>query len=155
MRKNRPSKERHRSLFLSLQADAKEFPGGISGIAKSIGMNGKTLANGLNPDHEAPPPSFSVILEIIVLTQAKRSVFAIAQLVNQVTMDLDETGDSCSEEKQIELFLTLVSSASNVLGQGSEAAKDKNFNSSERRQLAPLLLSLMQITASLYESIND
>ena len=155
MRRNRPSKEVHRSLFLALQADAKEFPGGISGIAKSIGMNGKTLANGLNPDHEAPPPSFSVILEIIVLTQAKRSVFAIAQLVNQVTMDLDEPSDSCSEEKQIELFLTLVSSASKVMGDGSEFAKDKNFNASERRELAPLLLSLMQITASLYESISE
>ena len=63
-----------------MQADAKEFPGGIRAIAEVMGMNGQTLANGINPDHEAPPPSFAVVLEIVVLAQAKRTVFSLSQL---------------------------------------------------------------------------
>ena len=58
----RPIKQSHRALFLALQADAKEFPGGIRAIAEAMGMNGNTFANGINPDHDAPPPSFSAIL---------------------------------------------------------------------------------------------
>lgn len=85
----RPIKQSHRALFLALQADAKEYPGGVRAIADAMAMNGNTLANGLNPDHDAPPPSFSAILEIIVLAQARRSVFALAHLVRQVPMDFE------------------------------------------------------------------
>ena len=67
-------KSTHRALFLALQADAKEFPGGISGVAKLIGVNGNTLANGINPDHPTAPPPFATIVEIITLTQARRTV---------------------------------------------------------------------------------
>ena len=80
MRHARLTKQTHRSLFLAMQADAKEFPGGIRAIAEVMGMNGQTLANGINPDHEAPPPSFAVVLEIVVLAQAKRTVFSLSQL---------------------------------------------------------------------------
>lgn len=85
----RPIKQAHRALFLALQADAKEYPGGVRAIAETMGMNGNTLANGINPDHEAPPPSFSVILEIVVVAQAKRAIFALAHLVGQVPMDFE------------------------------------------------------------------
>lgn len=152
MRYSRPTKQIHRALFLALQADAKEYPGGIRALADIMAMNGSTLANGLNPDHEAPPPSFGVLLEIVVLAQARRTVFALAQLVGQVPMDFDMEQRSPAEA--VRLFLSLVSSASEVFGKGSEAAKDGRFDAGERRALEPLLLGLMQSSAELLQSIR-
>ena len=148
----RPIKQTHRALFLALQADAKEFPGGVRAIALAMGMNGNTLANGINPDHDAPPPSFGVIVEIVVLAQAKRAVFALAQVVGQVPMDFEL--EQRTPVEAIRLFLSLVSTASTLLGKGSEAAQDGRFDAEERRQLEPMLLSLMQATAELLQSIR-
>ncbi|AZY48838.1 hypothetical protein D0839_17130 [Bordetella avium] len=139
-------------MFLALQADAKEYPGGIRAIAESMGMNGNTLANGINPDNEVAPPSFGVIVEIIVLAQARRAVFALAQMVGQVPMDIElEPGDP---RESVQLFLSLVSSASNLLGVGSEAAKDGRFCAQERRALEPLLLALMKSTGELLQVVR-
>lgn len=150
----KPIKQAHRALFLALQADAKEYPGGISAIAKAMGMNGNTLSNGINPDHEALPPSFAVIMEIIVVVQARRAVFALAQTVGQITVDAETDGDTREPVEAIQLFLSLVSRASELLGKGSEAAKDGRFDAEERRILEPLLVSLMQSTSDLLQSIR-
>jgi len=148
----RPIKQTHRALFLALQADAKEFPGGIRAIAASIGVNGNTLANAINPDHEAQPPSFAVILEIVVLAQAKRSIFALAHLVGQVPMDFEL--ESRPPAEAVKLFLSLVKASSELFGAGSEAAMDGRFDAAERRQLEPLLLSLMKASGELLQAIR-
>lgn len=148
----REIKRTQRALFLCLQADAKEFPGGIAAIAQSLGMNGNTLANGLNPDHDAPPPSFSVVLEIIMLAQARRTVFALAQLVGQMTVDFEL--ESRSPAEAVAMFLSVVTAASQLLGTGSEAAKDGRFCAEERRALEPLLLNLMKTAGELLQSIR-
>lgn len=148
----RDVKRTNRALFLCLQADAKEFPGGVKAIAQSLGMNGHTLANGLNPDHDAPPPSFSVVLEIIMLAQARRTVFALAQLVGQMTVDFEL--EQRSPKEAIELFLSVVTVASQLLGTGSEAAKDGRFCADERRALEPLLLNLMKASGELLQAIR-
>ncbi len=148
----RPIKQTHRALFLALQADAKEYPGGVKAIAETMGINGNTLSNGINPDHEAPPASFSVILEIIVLAQAKRAVFALAQLVDQITMDFELEHRSPAEA--VKLFMDLMTSIGVVLSTGSEAAKDGRFDADERKKLEPLLLALMKVTGELLQSIR-
>lgn len=148
----RPIKQTHRALFLALQADAKEFPGGISAIAKHLEMNGNTLSNGINPDHEAQPPSMAVIMEIVVLAQARRSVFALAQLVGQVPMDFEL--ESREPADAVRLFLSLVSAISAPMSTGSEAAKDGRFDAVERRELEPLLLALMKATGELLQAIR-
>lgn len=152
MRHTRPTKDTHRALFLALQADAKEFPGGIRAIAEAMGMNGNTLSNGINPDHEAPPPSFAAILEVIVFAQAKRGVFALAQLVGQVPMDFELEQKSPAES--VRLFLSLIGTVSDLLGKGSEAAKDGRFDANERRMLEPLLLALMKATGELLQAVR-
>lgn len=148
----RPIKQIHRALFLALQADAKEFPGGIKAIAETMGMNGSTLANGINPDHDAPPPSFGVILEIISLAQARRAVFALARLVGQVPMDFEL--DDRDPADAVRLFMALVNSASQSLAAGSERAKDGYFCADDRRALEPLLTQLMKATGELLQSIR-
>ena len=152
MRHTVQSKSAYRALFLAIQADAKSYPGGIRAIAESIGINGNTLSNGLNPDSEAPPPSFPVILEIINVAQAKRSVFALAQLVGQVPMDFELEQRSPAEA--VRLFLTLMHTVGDVLGKGSDAAKDGRFDPDERKMLEPMLLSLMKATGELLQAIR-
>lgn len=149
---NRPAKHIDRSLFLALQADAKEFPGGIRGLAELIGVNGNTLGNTLNPDHDAPPPSFALILEIIKLAQARRTVFSLAQMVGQVPMDF--SFEHHDRRESVSMFLTLIGAASDLLGQGSEFAKDGQFDADERQKLEPLLLSLMQVTGELLQTVR-
>lgn len=151
MRNTRP-KQAHRALFLALQADAKEFPGGIRAIAETMGMNGSTLANGINPDHEAPPPSFTVILELVVLAQSKRAIFALAQLVGQVPMDFELEQKSPNEA--VQMFLSLIGTISNLMATGSEFAKDFKFDAKERKELEPLLLLLMKATGELLQVVR-
>jgi hypothetical protein len=91
---------------------------------------------------------------MIDLLQAKQSVFTLCQLTNQVPMDLDLSGFA-KEEDQIKLFLSMVQSISQTLGKCSSAAKDGRFDSLERKEITPLLLNLMQITAQLYHSFNE
>lgn len=148
----RPIKQSHRALFLALQADAKGYPGGVRAIADAMAMNGNTLANGLNPDHDAPPPSFSAILEIIVLAQARRSVFALAHLVGQVPMDFEL--QARAPRDAVLLFLCLVKSASHALADGAERARDGHFCADDRRALEPLLLALMQVTGELLQTVR-
>ncbi|MFA5633303.1 MAG: phage regulatory CII family protein [Porticoccaceae bacterium] len=149
----RPTKQTHRALFLALQADAKEYPGGIRAIAAAMGVNGNTLANGLNPDHEAPAPSFSTIIEIITLAQARRAIFSLAQIVGQVPMDIEL--EAVDPKKALIAFFELVQSASRTLDAGSTAAKDGHFCLDERRQLEPLLLLLMKTAAELLQAIRS
>lgn len=149
------TKQIYRSLFLSLQADAKKYPGGIKALAGILGVTDTTLANQLNPDHEALPPSFSAILEIIVHCQAKATIFSLAYIVGQVTIDLDMSFEPVEPQCQVKTFLSLVSSTSTLLKEGSDAAQDFHFDASERKKLRPLLLTLMQVTTQLYNGLND
>lgn len=150
----RTIKQDYRALFLALQADAKKYPGGIRALAEIIGVNGTTLANNLNPDHEASPPSFATVLEVINHAQAKSAVYTIANLVGQVPMDIQGDCDY-NEKDQIKHFLGLVSSASLLLNHGSEAAKDFRFDAHEKQQLRPLLIDLIKTSAHLFRSLND
>jgi hypothetical protein len=149
---NRPSKQTDRGLFLALQADAKDYPGGIRALAEMLGVNGNTLGNGLNPDHDAQPPSFALIVEIIKTAQAKRTVFALSQIVGQVPMDFELENNSPAEA--VRLFLTLMHTVGEVLGKGSDAAKDGRFDADERRMLEPLLLGLMKSAGELLQSVR-
>lgn len=148
----RPAKHTYRALFLALQADAKEYPGGISALAASIGVNPSTLANCINPDHEGQPPSLSTTLELINLCQAKRSIFALAQLVDQVPMDFSIEGKPAAES--IKLFMGLMQTVGLFMEKGSAAASDMHFSASERKELEPLLMMLMQSTGELLRSIR-
>lgn len=147
------TKQEYRALFLALQADAKAYPGGITAIASAMGCNGNTLANGLNPNHEAPPPSFPVILEVITVAQAQRAVRELARLVGQVPIDLPQIQERTPREA-VGLFLGLVQSASDVLGRGSAAAQDGMFTPSERREVEPLLAALIQAAAELQQALR-
>jgi hypothetical protein len=144
----------HRALFLALQADAKKYPGGIRALGEALGLNGCTLANGLNPDHDCPPPTFSTVVEIILLAQGKQSIFQLCQLVNQAPVDI-EMDDDQSEAGQIEQFLALVSATSDCLSRGSNHIKDGRFDQIEKREIAPLLLALIQVAAKLYSSVKE
>ncbi|KFJ09115.1 hypothetical protein DR66_2366 [Delftia acidovorans] len=148
----RPIKQTHRALFLALQADAKEFPGGISAIAKHLDMNGNTLANGINPDHESAPPSMSAVLEIIVLAQAKRTVFALSHLVGQVPMDFElEPRDPADAMR---LFLALAGKAGKTVTVTSAAAADGHFCAEDRRTMEPFVLALMKAAGEFLQSIR-
>lgn len=128
-----PAKQAYRAVFLSLQADAKSYPGGISGLAKAIGLNDKTLANCLNPDHEGQPPSLSTTLEIINLAQARRGVFAIAQIVDQVPMDIEP--EARATEDAVKQFMHLSSDIGEFLTTGGNAASDLRFDADERGKI--------------------
>lgn len=145
-------KSRHRSLFCAMQADAKSFEGGIQNFASFIGRNGNTVGNQFNPEHDAAPPSLEMVAELIKLTGGDRTVFALCQMAGKVPMDFEVEHHAPSES--IRLFLSLVHSASELMGKGSEAAKDLHFDAGERKELEPLLLALMKATAEVLQSVR-
>ena len=146
-------KQTNRALFLAMQADAKDFPGGIRAVADYMGRNSNTLGNQLNPEHEAAPPSLEVFVELVKLCHGRRSAFAIAQLVDQVTMDLPTAQHD--QTASVPLFMSLVHEASEVFSKGSEFAKDLRFDSLERKALEPLLMQLLKVTAELLKTVRD
>lgn len=129
-------KQTDRALFLAMQADAKDFPGGIRGLANFMGRNNSTLSNQLNTEHESAPPSLEVFVELIKLTKGRRTALAIAHMVDQVTMDLPSAEVSTDDPKAcVELFMALVHESSEVLSAGSEFARDLRFDGAERKAL--------------------
>lgn len=146
------TKDLYRGLFLALHADARGFPGGIRGLGDILGMSGTTLANMLNPDHEASPPSIGRFLEVIKVAHGRRAVAALAQLVGQVPLDIQI--EHRSRDEAMRLFLALNREFAAVLDHGSDAAGDGRFDADERRQLELLLLALIQAAAELLSAIR-
>lgn len=144
-------KHMNRSLFLAMQADAKDFPGGIHALAGFMQRNGNTLGNQLNPSHDAAPPSLEVLVELMKLTGGKRTAFAIAQLAGQVTVDMQIDPHDPSEA--VQMFMQLVHEASVVFGTGTEFAKDLRFDATERRELVPLLMKLQKATTEMLQAV--
>ena len=150
--RNNLCKSEHRRLFLAAQADVKTFPGGITGLSEQLEINKTTLANQLNPDHEATPPTLATILELINVTGGRRSLVALCSLGNCVpfSMVIEQRG----KKEAIALFLGFVSTASKTLGSGSEFASDGNFDATECAQLEMLLMDLIKSAFELLNAIK-
>lgn len=146
-------KSQHRRLFLAAQADAKTFPGGITGLSEQLGINNTTLANQLNPDHESTPPTLATVLEIIVITGGARMLIALCSLGSCVPISM--IVEQRSREEAIGLFLKFVSTASKALGNGSEFASDGKFNSEECAKLEVFLMSLIKSSFELLNSLKN
>ena len=118
-------------------------------------MNPKTLAGQLNPTHHDQYPSLPVVLEIINVVQAKRTVMAINSMVGQIPIDFDRLNLEHDNKLVVGMFLSLVHEASNAMSEGSHFAKDGYFDSEERQKLEPLLNSLLQTTAELLMALRS
>ena len=146
-------KIRNRALMCALQADAKDFDGGISALAALMGRNPTTLANQLNPEKlDTSPPSMETLVEIIKLTQARRTIFFVCRLVGMTPLDMALQEKSAKES--IRSFLEFVSTVSSTIGKGSEAAQDGRFDALERRDLEIHLHGVMQSASELLQSLS-
>lgn len=141
----------YRHVLLALRADIKIF-GGFGKAAEKVNVTHDTLCSQVNPDSDVNPPTLANFIELINSMKAKRTVAALASLVDQIT--IDQHDDSKTTECEIQAFLALVKSASDLLGKGSGFAMDNRFDSSEREQLLPMLLSLQQVAGQLYRKLN-
>jgi hypothetical protein len=146
-------KLRYRGFFLALQSDCKAFPGGIAALAELIGMNGKTLANQLNPDYLEALPTLATLLELVGLADAKRPVFFMAQLIGQTTMPIQIQHHGRKEA--VQLFLAVMKKTAGVIGTGSEAAADLWFDAAEADAMEGLLLELIQSCGELLISLRS
>lgn len=143
-------KNEYRNVFQALEADIKTG-GGYRGITDQLNVTEKTLRNQVDPDCDVRPPTLDNFLEIINLTKGKRTVSALASLVDKALIDLDYSDD---DSNQVDVFLKVAGRASKLLSTGFEAAEDNRFDAIERDQLLPLLLELMQISGQLYKALN-
>jgi len=143
-------KQDYRPLFLALQADAKTYPGGINALATALNCNPTTLANQLNPDHDTNPPCFGKILEIYNLTQGKRTIYALCQLVGMlpVPAQVETPGDS------LPTLLTTCSRMSELIKVGTEAASDLRLDAAERKELSKLLIDIIPIAAAALRAME-
>lgn len=142
----------YRNVFLALRADIKAH-GGFGVAAKNLNVPEDTLCKQTDPNYpEISPPTLGNFIEIINVMEAKRTVAALAGLVGQIT--IDQADNDKTTECEIIAFLELVKNASDLLAKGSECAMDSRFDSYEREQLLPMLMSLIQVSGQLYRKLN-
>lgn len=146
------AKTDYRSVFKAMDADIKTG-GGYGDITSQLNVTEKTLRNQVDPNCDVSPPTLANFLEIINLTKGKRTVSALASLVDKALIDLDYS--DCCDKSQVEVFLQLATKASKLLSTGLEAAEDNRFDAIEREQLLPLLLELIQVSGKLCKRLNS
>ena len=149
---NNLCKSEHRRVFLSMQGDAKTFPGGITGLSEQLGINKTTLANQLNPDHDAAPPTMGTVIEIIVLTSGSRTLIALCSLGNYVPFEMVVQERTPAEA--VSMFLKFVQAASTTIGDGSSFAADGKFDAGERQKLEEFLLNTIRSASELLNALR-
>lgn len=141
-------KERYPSVFRSLQADARDYPGGLPALADQLGRSYGSLRNALGPTNHDSEPTLELFLEILEATGGARSIPATARLGDQTALPFvaHEEG-SCAEA--VRQFLEFVGHAGAVQAGVVEAVADGRLCSAERTELADLLDDLLRATLSL------
>lgn len=141
-------KERWPSIFRSLQADARDYPGGLPALAEQLGRAYGSLRNAVGPTNHDSEPTLELYHEILEATGGPRCIPATARLGDQTALPLvaHEEG-SCAET--VAQFLEFVGRAGAVQAGVVEAVADGRLCSAERTELADLLDDLLRATLSL------
>lgn len=123
-------KERFRGVFVTLSAEAKAFPGGITELARLMGKNPTVLANRLNPNLLDAHPTIEDFLDCVELLQAVRTINAVAGLANHVAVSVD-----CDSESPHDVTLAFMEAATEIgafISHMSTSLADGHLDSQER-----------------------
>jgi len=128
-------KERHAGLFRALQADARDYPGGVSELADQTGYNYHTLRNGLCPTAHGQVPAFELVVDVIENTGAPRTLQYLARLGGQTVMPAVDVGDGSLASVSM-TFLAAVHSVGVANATAAEALADNVLTRAERVKMA-------------------
>ena len=148
-----PTKTRFRQVFVSLLADAKSFPGGISALARVEGRNPVVLADQINPDnHSKSPPTMAAFLELLENGQCRRTIAALNWMVGYGSFTLPP--DSESPMDAMRHFLGLSARCSDAVGTAAKGLEDgRHLNAEERESLRVMLDSLISSAAAFRSTL--
>lgn len=80
----------YRNVSALFQIAAKNYQGGVNELSKVMGVNYNVLLNKLNPNTETNKLTLEEACEIAELTQDKKCIEAMANLVNQTIVPIPE-----------------------------------------------------------------
>lgn len=126
-------KQRFRAVALAIQADARNYHGGLPDLADQLNRNYGSLRNALCPTTYNAEPTLSLLLETIEATGGDRTIAAIARIGGKrvVAADQDDTDDSPDS-----MLRKLTSKSGHLLSGFAEALEDGRLDSSEKAKLA-------------------
>ncbi|WP_341649964.1 phage regulatory CII family protein [Thauera humireducens] len=135
-------KERFQAVFRSLQADAREYPGGLPALSDQLGRAYGGMKNALCPTNYDSEPTAELIFDVIEACGGHRTVTAIARLGDMTALPMcqmshGEPADVCNA------FLDVARRAGAVSARTVEALADDRLTSAERDEVANLLDDLI------------
>lgn len=135
-------KQRFPAIFRSLQADARDYHGGLPALADQLGRAYGGMKNALCPTNCDSEPTAELIFDVIEATGGHRTVTAIARLGGMTALPLcemshGEPADVCAA------FLDVARRAGAVSARTVEALADNRLTSAERDEVANLLDDLI------------
>lgn len=139
-------KERFRAFYMSLQSDARSYPGGLPELAHQLGRNYGPLRNALGPTNQDAEPTMELVLEIIEATGGQQSAQAIARLAGMTALPIPHAGHGEATEV-MSGFMSVVKEAGRLDMHTAEALEDGRLTAVERQAIAASLDAL--ITAAV------
>lgn len=135
-------KRRFPSVFRALQADARDYHGGIHALADQLGRAYGGMKNALCPTNYDAEPTAELILDVIESGGGARTVTAIARLGCMTALPVfditsGEPADVCNA------FLDVARRAGAVSTKTVEALADDRLTNTERDEIANMLDDLI------------
>lgn len=141
-------KSRFPAVFRALQADARDYPGGLPAVAEQLGRNYGSLRNAISPTNPNNEPTAELIFELIEACGAHRTVTAIARLGDMTAIPMcDASGGEPADVGNA--FMEVVQRAGAVNARTVEALADGRLSSSERDEVADLLDNLISAAVQM------
>lgn len=135
-------KQKRAAIFRALQADARDYAGGLPALAQQLGRNYASMRNALNPTNLDSEPTFELVLDVIESTGGARTVPAVAWVGDQTALPAPGLDEGTCEEVTA-AFMKLVGKAGKLKVATVQAMADGRICTAERDDLADLLDKLI------------
>ena len=135
-------KQRFPAVFRALQADARDYPGGLPALSDQLGRAYGGVKNALCPTNYDAEPTAELIFDVIEAGGGQRTVTAIARLGDMTALPMCDLGHG--EPADVgNAFMGVVRRAGAVNQRTVEALSDNKLTSMERDEVANLLDDLI------------
>ena len=126
----------YKYIVSTIQKAAKNYRGGITCVALTMGKSPNILANKLNTNTNSHALTLEEAAEIIKITQNRETIEALAALVNTTVVDLSKS-DVLENSTLNELLETFILTNKRCAALGEEIIQASSADSAEGEKITP------------------
>ena len=148
----------YKNISTLFHVAAKNYKGGVPELSKVMGVNYNVLLNKLNPNTATNKLTLEEACEIAELTQDKKCIEAMANLVNQTIVPIPEH-DFVTDAEIFSTFINANSKLS-VVGEKLHDAKDpesdwgEQISPREKREILPVAKDCLNASAQIVKKLE-